>query len=48
VARDIVGAKAAADVLFKGLQPAVGQIFSPTAAGVVEDVDVEKVVRCCG
>ena len=47
MARDVVGAVAAADVLFERLQPAVGQLLSPTAAGVVEDVDVEEVVRRC-
>ena len=45
VARDVVGAMAAADVLLERLQPAVGQLLSPAAAGVVEDVDVEEVVR---
>jgi hypothetical protein len=45
VAGDVVGAMAAADVLFERLQSAVGQLLSPASAGVVEDVDVNEIVR---
>ena len=44
VARDVVGASPPADVLFESLQSAIGQLLSPAAAGVVENIDVGELL----
>jgi len=43
VSRDVVSPMTPADMLLQRLQPAVGQLLSPTAAGVMEDVDVDEI-----
>src|SRR5215210_6149149 len=48
VARDVVDSVTAAYVLFESLQPAVGKLLSPAAAGVVENIDVMEVIPCWG
>src|SRR5262245_19711610 len=42
MARYVIVGAPAADMPFERLQPAVGQMLPPAAAGVVKDVDVSK------